>query len=288
MRIRMRSAPAICTGPVLVLSERGAKVSANRSSATIRVGLVTDEPIQLAGLESIFEMQTKAGARYLPVTGSIDELLSLSDLDCLIVGRSSSSGGLELLNRIRRERPAIRQIVIGPLGNDELIQQSIIAGGRAYLDLSDGPEVVLKAIEAVMTGDIWAPRRVLSRLIDRLLTVSGSNSPDASPYLTDREREVLDLILLARSNREIADQLGIEERTVKAHVGRLMRKTGVENRIELSMRALNDPQIPGQAGSDRRGEDRRGSDRRSGDRRGGDRRTVERREGSRRQGDRRK
>ena len=48
----------------------------------------------------------------------------------------------------------------------------------------------------------------------------------------------MDLILLARSNREIARELGIEERTVKAHVGRLMRKTGAENRIDLSMRAL--------------------------------------------------
>jgi len=257
-------------------------MSVNRSPATIRVGLVTDEPIRLEGLVSIFENQSQKGARFLPVTGSIDELLSLSDLDCLILGRSSSAGGIELLQMIRRLRPAIRQIVIGPLGNDELIQQSIIAGGRAYLDLSDGPEVVLKAIEEVMTGDIWAPRRVLSRLIDRLLTVSGSNSPDATLHLTDREQEVLDLILMARSNREIADQLGIEERTVKAHVGRLMRKTGAENRIELSMRALNDPQIPGQVNLDRRGGDRRATDRRNGDRR-----TKDRRAGNRRQGDRR-
>jgi DNA-binding NarL/FixJ family response regulator len=57
--------------------------------------------------------------------------------------------------------------------------------------------------------------------------------------LTDREQQVLDLILAASSNREIARELGIEERTVKAHVGRLMRKSGVDNRLELSMRALN-------------------------------------------------
>jgi len=59
--------------------------------------------------------------------------------------------------------------------------------------------------------------------------------------LTDREQQVLDLILLARSNREIADELGIEERTVKSHVGKLMRKIGAENRIELSIRALRGP-----------------------------------------------
>jgi DNA-binding NarL/FixJ family response regulator len=229
----------------------------NRSPATVRVGLVTDEPIRLEGLVSIFEQQIQKGSRFLPVTGTVDELLNLPDLDCLIVGRSSSFGGLEILQKIRRVRPAIRQIVIGPMGNDELIQQSIIAGARAYLDLAAGPEVVLKAIEEVMTGDIWAPRRVLSRLIDRLLTISESNFPESTPHLTDREQEVLDQILLAQSNREIADHLGIEERTVKAHVGRLMRKTGAENRIELSMRALNDPQMPGLSGAGRRDGDRR-------------------------------
>ena len=55
---------------------------------------------------------------------------------------------------------------------------------------------------------------------------------------------MLELILMARSNREIARQLGIEERTVKAHVGRLMRKTGADNRIDLSMRALNRSLLP--------------------------------------------
>jgi DNA-binding NarL/FixJ family response regulator len=92
----------------------------------------------------------------------------------------------------------------------------------------------------VVSGSIWAPRKLLSRLIDRLLgvPVSGSGGLGAL-QLTARERQVLDLILLARSNREIARQLGIEERTVKAHVGRLMRKAGAENRIELSIKALN-------------------------------------------------
>jgi DNA-binding NarL/FixJ family response regulator len=254
-------------GTVLVPRERGAEMSVNRSPATIRVGLVTDEPIRLEGLVSIFERPKHGSTRFLPVTGSVDELMRFPDLDCLILGRSSSAGGLELLQKIRRIRPSIRQIVMGPLGNDELIQQSIIAGARAYLDLSAGPEVVLRSIEEVMTGDIWAPRRVLSKLIDRLLTVSESSFSDATPHLTDREQEVLDLILLARSNREIAEKLGIEERTVKAHVGRLMRKTGADNRIELSMRALNDPQIPGRVTPERRSGERRSEDRRQVDRR---------------------
>ena len=64
---------------------------------------------------------------------------------------------------------------------------AIIAGARAYLDLRAGPEMVRKAIEAVTEGSIWAPRRVLSKLIDRLLKVSESQ-PRRHRSSTDRSR----------------------------------------------------------------------------------------------------
>jgi len=104
--------------------------------------------------------------------------------------------------------------------------------------LTAGPEMVRAAIEVVTEGSIWAPRRLLSKLIDRLLNVSDSSLTAARPQITARERQVLALIMMARSNRDIASQLGIEERTVKAYVDRLMRKTGADNRIKLSMSAL--------------------------------------------------
>jgi DNA-binding NarL/FixJ family response regulator len=199
------------------------------------------EPIRIEGLASIFEEHPGEGqATLLPVTGSMEELLADKTLSYMVVDLHSSSGGMGTLEAIRRARPDIRQIVIGPEGNDELVLDSIMAGARAYLDLKASPRIVCQAIEVVTSGSIWAPRRLLSKLIDRLLKVPDTSlTSHPSPHLTDRERQVLDLILLARSNREIARQLGIEERTVKAHVGRLMRKSGVENRIELSMRALN-------------------------------------------------
>jgi DNA-binding NarL/FixJ family response regulator len=95
------------------------------------------------------------------------------------------------------------------------------------------------AVDAINSGTIWAPRRLLSKLVDRFMKDPGSSIVDAGSHLTDREYQVLDLILEAQPNREIARQLGIEERTVRSHVGRLMRKTGVGNRVGLSMYALN-------------------------------------------------
>ncbi len=220
-------------------------MSATRNPAPVYIGLVSDEPIRLEGLLSIFDQPAGEGqSQLLPVTGSLAEMLARTTLEYLIIDMQSSSGGLAILDTIRRARPSLRLIVIGPEGDDELVLESIIAGARAYLDVTADIEMVRQAIEVVTSGSIWAPRRLLSKLIDRLLKIPDSSLTNAAPRLTAREKEVLDLILQARSNREIARQLGIEERTVKAHVGRLMRKTGADNRIELSMRTLNRPNPP--------------------------------------------
>jgi DNA-binding NarL/FixJ family response regulator len=156
----------------------------------------------------------------------------------------------------------MRLIVIGPEANDARIMELILAGARAYLDEKADPGTVRQAVEAVTSGSIWASQHLLSKLIDRLLGASDTSLTNTPPHLTDRERQVLELILLARSNREIASQLGIEERTVQAHVGRLMRKTGTNNRIDLSMRALNHTLLQGTGFIDRRQGDRRQGDRR--------------------------
>lgn len=215
------------------------------TSETIRVGLVAGEPIRIEGLASIFESHPGDGlTRLLPVIGTIEELLSDPTLLYLVLDLNSSTGSMDALETVRRRRPDLRLIVIGPEGNDELVLESIIAGARAYLDLKAGPRTVRQAVEVVTGGSIWAPRHLLSKLIDRLLEVPDTSPVNAAPHLTDREVQVLELILLARSNREIARQLGIEERTVKAHVGRLMRKTGADNRIDLSMRALHRSLLP--------------------------------------------
>ena len=219
----------------------------HRNSEAIRIGLVSEEPIRLEGLATIFDQPAEQGyAQLVPVLGTMEVLLLDSSIEYLVVDLQSTTGGLQALEAIRHIRPGIRLIVIGPENNDELVLDSIVAGARGFLDRTAGPETVRRAIEVVTSGSIWAPRKLLSRLIDRLLNV---NAPDSAltaggPQLTGRERQVLELILLARSNREIAAQLGIEERTVKAYVARLMRKTGADNRIKLSMSALNRALLP--------------------------------------------
>ncbi len=212
----------------------------------VRVGLVAHEPIRRAGLMSAFE-----GHAYIEIIrGEIAELLADLSLEYLILDLNHHRAWIKVLFTVRRKRKDIRQIILGPSRDEEMILQSIQEGARAFLDSSCGPLAVRQAVECVVDGTIWAPRRLMSVLIDRLLVANpAANVHHASisnktrsqnsqnPRLSPREQEVLKLITLARSNREIAQILRIEERTVKAHVASLFRKTGVESRVSLLVNA---------------------------------------------------
>lgn len=207
---------------------------------SIRIGILAVEPMRIAGLASIFDLpEQPAQAQLVPVIGSLVELIGSADIEFVVVDLHSSQDGLEILQALRSARPDIRLIVSGPDGDDDLVLQAIVAGARAYLGRSSGPKAVRKAIEVVTSGSIWAPRLLLSRLIDQLLPVPRAVQAAPKPELTPREEQVMKLILMAQSTREIARQLGIEQRTVKSYIARLMRKAGTDNRVKLSVSALS-------------------------------------------------
>lgn len=198
-----------------------------------KLGIVSYAPIRAEGLLSIFEDHPIIQS----VSGDVHTLLEDHDLHFLLVDVSAQESWLDALFFVRRIRPDIRQIIVGPERDDEAVLRSILAGGRAYIGANTEPELIKSAVESVIHGSIWLPRKVLRKLLDRLLSGTVSNPASDLKRLTERERQVLECILDARSNREIAADLGIEERTVKAYVTSLMRKTGVRNRVELSMLA---------------------------------------------------
>jgi DNA-binding NarL/FixJ family response regulator len=235
-------------------------MSSLREDKPIRIGVLTDEPLRLEGLAGTFEDRPAEGLPSLsPVFGNLDELLSDRALTYLVVDLNALPGGVGTVQSICRQRPEMRLVVIGPEGNERLIMDLVRAGARAYLDLSAGPRTVRQAIEEVASGSIWAPRRLLSKLIDQLLAVSDGSLTNGPPHLTERELQVLELILSAQSNREIARKLGIEESTVEAHVGRLMRKTGADNRINLLRRVSDATLLHSSGFKDRRKGERRQS-----------------------------
>jgi DNA-binding NarL/FixJ family response regulator len=206
-----------------------------KSPSRLRVALLEPEPIRVQGFLAVFQDHPRIEF----VVFELPQFLADQEIKLALIGLHGEKLPLPLVGTIHGLRPDVRLVVMGPNGDDEVILQAVTAGAKAYLEASATPQQVEQAIMTVSQGSIWAPRRVLSIFVDRATKSSRGATAPALAQFTARETEVLKLLVAARSNREIARTLGIEERTVKAHVAKLMRKVGVENRIALSIYAVN-------------------------------------------------
>ena len=198
-----------------------------------RIGVVATDPMRIAGLRFILE----AGRAYEVVTLDATNALASADLALAIVDSSATSHLFELLTSFRNLRPGLALIVLGAQADSDHMERVIGAGAKGYLNHSASESELQTAIAVVRDGSVWAPRKVMARLLETTLKTASGNHAVAVDF-TPRELEVLQLLVLGQPNRQIAAALGVDEGTVKAHMGRLMRKAGVDNRTALTMRAI--------------------------------------------------
>lgn len=194
-----------------------------------RIGVLATDPLRILGLKSILDVPGTIEIVPLSVPGALQD----SSLSLVLIDSECTQHPLELIATFRQLRPQLKLIVLGAVSAEDTIERIIGAGAKGYLANVATDEEVRMAVHMVRDGSVWAPRRVLARLLDRQSGVATGS--DAHPAFTPRERQVLQLLHGGRSNREIAVALGIDYGTVKAHVGRLMRKVGVSNRTALTM-----------------------------------------------------
>jgi len=202
----------------------------------IHIAVVDSDPLRFIGLRSLFDNEPDLELS----AASLEELPRLQNVDLVLLGNRSSGGSsvFDVMASMKAARPDLRIIVTGTGADDEAILKSLAAGAKGYVDEAASPAEFVQAIRVVHQGSVWAPRRVMSIFIDRVTSSPGKIFPAGRVTFTDREKEVLELLVAGRSNREIGQALQIEERTVKAHVAKLMRKVGVQNRIALSVHAI--------------------------------------------------
>jgi DNA-binding NarL/FixJ family response regulator len=199
----------------------------------LRLGIVATDPLRILGLQAIFS--DGSGAEVLPL--SVPGALDSSGVSLILIDGACTDHLFELLETFRRTRPHLRLIVLGLEEDHDHIQRVIGAGAKGYLAHTASESEIRLAIEIVQDGSVWAPRKVMARLLESAAVETRNNAAD--PKFTEREGQVLRLLVAGRANREIAGVLGIDVNTVKAYVGRLMRKVGVENRIALTVQAVN-------------------------------------------------
>jgi NarL family two-component system response regulator LiaR len=205
----------------------------------IRVLLVDDHAVVREGLRAFLELQdgivvvgeAADGEQAIEAAGRLRPDVVLMDL---VMPRLDGVGAML---RLRDEVPESRVIVLTSFAEDDRLLPAIRAGAAGYLLKNVEPRELARAVRAAHAGEALLDPMVAARLVEEIASTAGVR-PGLD--ITPREREVLDLIARGYSNKRIALELAISEKTVKAHVGRLLAKLGVADRTQAALLAVRE------------------------------------------------
>jgi DNA-binding NarL/FixJ family response regulator len=200
----------------------------------IRIAVVESDPLRFVGFRALFDTEPDFELN----SSTLQDITAERNIDLVLLGSRGGQNLFDQMASLKAARPDLKIIVTGAGMDEETILKAIASGAKGYVDEAAPASEFVQAIRVVNQGSVWAPRRVLSLFIERVTSSPGRIFPAGRVTFTDREKEVLEMLVAGRSNKEIGAALGIEERTVKAHVAKLMRKVGVQNRIALSVHAI--------------------------------------------------
>jgi len=207
---------------------------ARNSNPKLRVALVESDPLRFVGFRALLESESDLEL----ISASLSEIAIQTHIDVVLIGDRFGQNLFDTISNVKMMRPNLPIIVVGPNRDDETSLNAIASGAKGYVFDGAAPSEFAQAIRMVSQGSVWAARRVLSMFIELAITQPKRMRPGVNVVITDREKQVLQMLVSGLSNKEIGAPLGIVERTVKAHIAKMMRKVGVHNRIELSVHAV--------------------------------------------------
>lgn len=202
--------------------------------------LASDEPLTRAGWRAMvdaIEGITVAGES--GTAAEAEKALDSGRADVILLDvRLDDGAGVEAIQRIRRRSPQTAIVVVTSADRPDAARRSLEAGAVAYLSKTDTPEDLAAAIEAAAKGHEYR-QPSLAEMLKR------DPEPTLEGEISDRERDVLRLLALGHTNKEIARRLYLSVRTVETHRASLLRKLGASSRADLVAYALQKRLVEG-------------------------------------------
>jgi DNA-binding NarL/FixJ family response regulator len=201
--------------------------------------IADDHPLFRDGLRAL--LASAPGVELVGEATTGEEAVSLAaDLqpDVVVMDvQMPGIGGIEATRRIVRDGPNIRILVVTMFEDDGTVFQAMRAGARGYVLKGANYAEMVRAIRAVGTGEAIFSPKIAARLMDFFSSIRPTTLPQAFPQLSDREREILDLIAQGQKNTDIAHHLFLSPKTVRNHVSNILHKLQVADRTEAIIRA---------------------------------------------------
>jgi DNA-binding NarL/FixJ family response regulator len=209
--------------------------------STRRVLLVDDHPLFRDGVRAAL-----ASADDLEVVGEAEDVAGAVALaaelapDVVLMDLGLPDGsGIDATRAILAATPSVRVLVMTMTSDDEAVVAAMRAGARGFVVKGSGRADLLRSVRSVADGQAVFGPDVADRLTAYFSSLASLPGRDAFPQLTEREREVLELMARGFDNRRIARELFLSDKTVRNHVSNVMSKLDAEDRAEAVLRARN-------------------------------------------------
>jgi DNA-binding NarL/FixJ family response regulator len=208
-------------------------------AGSLRVLVADDHPFFRDGLRSL--LTSSPDTELVGEASTGEEAISLvSELqpDVVLMDiQMPGISGIEATRKIVQECPRVRILVVTMFEDDGTVFRAMRAGARGYLLKGANYAEMLRALKAVGNGEAIFSPGIATRLTNFFADIRPASSPQVFPELSDREREVLDLIAQGHKNSEIAKRLYLSPKTVRNHVSNILSKLQVVDRTQAIIRA---------------------------------------------------
>ncbi|PYS17622.1 MAG: DNA-binding response regulator [Acidobacteria bacterium] len=207
---------------------------------TVRVLLADDHDVVRKGVRTMLEGregwqvcgEASTGTEAVRLAAQLQPDIAVLDLEM------AELDGLQATRLIKKDQPQIEVLIFTMHDTEYLIREVLSAGARAFVLKSEGGRALIEAIESVSRHKPFFAARASETLLNSFLK-STAHSNEPSP-LTDREREVVQLLSAGQSNKQVAAALGISVKTVETHRAAVMRKLGFSSIVELVRYAVRE------------------------------------------------
>ncbi len=215
-------------------------ISRSREAGKVRILIADDHPLVRDGLTLLISGQhdlTCCGQASTVAETQIQVARLQPDLIILDL-RLKDGDGMELIKILREQHPAVRIMILSQHTGALYVERALRAGAVGYVSKEHAAEELLKAIHAVLAGEIYLERGMAAFLLQRFVGTPAQAAPGGIEQLTDREMHVFQLLGAGRSTREIAADLNRSFKTVESHRENIKRKLQLRGAAELVNRAI--------------------------------------------------
>ena len=162
--------------------------------------------------------------------------------DVILLDVSMPGGGLQAVRQIARDFPVVKIVMLTVSEEEEDVTAALRAGARGYVLKGVAGRELVRILRSVAAGEAYVTPSLAANLLFEL-TGSGNEQRQGSPLdeLTQRERQIVELVAAGDSNKEIAARLFLSEKTVKHHMTNILQKLHVRNRVEAALMARSGP-----------------------------------------------